>query len=457
MALYLKSCLLLSASLALLCTGQVYGLAAHEVLVLANRNENISVRIARAYMQKRMIPRQNLVLLDISADETGQYTSMERDQFTARIWEPAQSVIRQRNVDHVLAWVFSTHIPYRVDHTPAISVQGLVFLKNRLPAHDAIAKAEYASPLFVGPVRPDGNVLPPQSLRSIAAILRENMPIPAIALGYMGERGNTESEIMEMLERSHSADASAPSGSIYFVTGEDIRARVREWQFKDMRDRLYEMGVDAVVTNSVPRASDSILGVMMGARSVDPEAMGTFLPGAFAEHLTSYGAMFDESSQTKVTRWIAAGASSTAGTVTEPYAIWAKFPHARFYLHYRSGYSLLESFYLSTRSPLQSFLIGDPLMAPWAPVASVRLLGIRDQELIRGKREVTIQIDAPSETAYDDVVYLINGVVVAGQGESLILDATELGPGLHELRVAAYRAGIVSNPITDTIRFQIAP
>ena len=443
-------CVMLSS----ICTA--FALAPHEVFVLANRNEATSVRIARAYMQKRQIPRQNLLLLEIQPNDDGHYVGITRNDFTRQIWQPAQDALARRNLDHILAWVFSTHIPYRVDFDPALSVQGLVYVRDQIPPSDAIAKAEYISPLFAGPSRPDGPAYPARSFQLLAASLHKNMPIPAMALGYIGPRGNTESEVMEMLERSRAADASAPSGTIYFVTGDDVRARVREWQFAPVHEHLATMGVHTLVTNSPPHASEAILGVMMGARDVDPEAMGTYLPGAFAEHLTSYGAVFDQSSQTKVTDWIGAGASATVGTVTEPYAIWAKFPHARFYEHYHAGTSLLESLYLSIRTPLQSFMIGDPLMTPWALGNDIRLAGIRNQEVVREKRVVSPRIDGSDAHAYSRFIYLLNGVVVS-VGRTFVLDPAELDSGLHELRVVAYREGNVTYPITDWVRFQITP
>ncbi len=434
----------------------VFGLGAHELLVIANRNDPVSVRIARHYMHQRHVPRQNLVLLNILPDDDGNYLSIGRDAFTKQIWEPVCRAISQRNLEHVLAWVFSTHIPFRVDSSPPVSVQGLVFVRNRNLSHDEIARAVYASPLFVGPSRPDDVLLPPRSIQIAAKSLRDDMPIPAMALGYIGPRGNTESEVMEMLEKSIAADTSSPSGSVFFVTGNDIRAQAREWQFHRVQDQLQKMGMDAVITNQLPRRAESILGIMMGTRHVEPDQIGNFIPGAVAEHLTSYGAFFDNPSQTKISRWIAAGATGTAGTVTEPYAVWAKFLHARFYMHYRSGYSLLESYYLSLRHPLQSFLIGDPLMRPWAPQARLQIAGLRNQEMLRTPREIRVDITAPAGVRYDRVVYLINGLI-AGEGRQFRLDPATLEPGLYELRAVGYRAGLVSTPISDMVQFQIGP
>ncbi len=433
------------------------GLAPHELLVLANRHEPASVRIAQTYIRERSVPRQNLILVSVPPDDAGDYVSISRENYTRQIWEPVQTAIRLRGLEHVLGWVFSTHLPYRVDGDPPVSVQGLTFVRNQLPSREAIAKAEYESPLFAGPSAPNSGMRLSHSLFPASQVLGAEMPIPSMALGYIGPRGNREEEVLAMLARSRSADASAPSGTVYFVEHEDeIRSRVRAWQFAPVVAMLQRMGVEAVITNKVPVGAPAVLGVMLGAREVDPSSMGVFLPGAVGEHLTSFGATFDLETQTKISRWIAAGVSGTAGTVTEPYAVWAKFPHARFYVHYRSGATLLESFYLSLRTPLQTFLLGDPLTAPWAPAAHLRIGGLEEGEVVAAARSIDIHIQAPRGTHYARFLYLINGRVV-GEGTSFVLDPMELPPGLHVLRAVAYRAGHIQSPVFGEVRFQIAP
>lgn len=434
-----------------------WGQAPHEVLVVANRREAASVRIAQAYVQQRGIPRQNLVLLSIDPGAEGNYSSIARADYTTQIWEPVQAAVQRRGLEHTLAWVFSTHIPYRVEHDPPVSVQGLTFVRNVLPSRDAIIKAEYESPLFAGPSAPQGRQRATHGLGVAAQVLGDRMPLPSISLGYMGPRGNSEAEILRMLARSVRADGSAPSGSVYLVTGEDIRARVRTWQFAPVVAALAQMGMEAVVTNVLPQGAAALFGVMVGERTVDPARMGTFVPGAVAEHLTSFGAAFDVEAQTKISRWVAAGVSGTAGTVTEPYAVWAKFPHARLHLHYRVGATLLESFYLSLRSPLQTYVLGDPLTAPWAPpFAQLGIAGVTEGEHITAPRTIDLHIRAPKGTQFARFVYLVNGQL-AGEGPSFTLDPADVPPGLHVLRAVAYRAGALGHSVHGEVRFRIAP
>ena len=43
------------------------------------------------------------------------------------------------------------------------------------------------------------------------------MPLPSMALGYMGEKGNTQDEILSCLRRGVASDGTHPSGTVYFV------------------------------------------------------------------------------------------------------------------------------------------------------------------------------------------------------------------------------------------------
>jgi hypothetical protein len=92
----------------------------------------------------------------------------------------------------------------------------------------------------------------------------------------------------------------------------------------------------------------------------------SFAPGAIAENLTSFGAAFQNSSQTKLTALLDAGTAISSGTVTEPYALPPKFPTAMMYPYYGEVVSAIEAFYLTVQSPFQLLIVGDPLCQPFA-------------------------------------------------------------------------------------------
>ncbi len=437
------------------CTRLAAAIGPHELLVLANAREPESMAVAEAYVRLRGIPAVNLLALDLGDSVKRNDAGMPPEVFTERIWAPAQAAMRERGIaDYILAWAYSTHFPFRIDSSPPVSLQGLTFVRNRMPLPAEISGGTYASPLFAGPDSPGGNGFAPQSFDSAKLLLRDEMPLPNMTLGHTGTPGgNTLQEVLAMLHNGKAADSTAPGGTVYFVTRDDVRSKAREWQFASAVEGLRRMGVRAVVTNAMPTGAEDILGIMTGTPAVDPAAAGRYLPGAMAEHLTSFAGVLDNAHQTKMTRWIAAGATGTAGTVCEPMSYWTKFPNARFFNHYRMGCTLIESFYQSIRSPLQLMLIGEPLAAPWAPDASLRIAGIEPNERLDAPRPIDLHIQAPRGTHYTRFVYLIDGRI-AGEGRAFTLEPAGLASGPHELRAVAYQVGLVRSQVFGTVAFR---
>ncbi len=446
------SCFAMFAVLA--CARPATAVGPHELLVLANAREPESMAVAEAYVRLRNIPAVNLLSLDLGDSVKRNDAGLPPEVFTERIWAPAQAAMRERGIaDHILVWAYSTHFPFRIDSSPPVSLQGLTFVRNRMPPPAEISGGTYASPLFAGPDSPGGNGFAPQSFDSAKMLLRDEMPLPNMTLGYTGTPGgNTLQEVLAMLHGGKEADSTAPDGTVYFVTRDDIRSKAREWQFGSAAEGLRRMGVRAVVTNAMPSGAEGIIGIMTGSPVVDPAAAGSYLPGAMAEHLTSFAGVLDNAHQTKMTRWIAAGATGTAGTVCEPMSYWTKFPNARFFNHYRMGCTLIESFYQSIRSPLQLMLIGDPLAAPWAPEASLRMAGVEPDERLDGPRPIDLHIQAPRGTHYTRFVYLVDGRIV-GEGRTFTLEPSGLAAGPHELRAVAYQVGFVRSQVFGTVSF----
>jgi hypothetical protein len=421
-------------------------LGPHELLVLANRHSTNSLEIAQQYAVLRQIPDCNIVELDLPA-EFGMEISP--DAFTKHIWVPALKAVQARGLeDHILAWAYSVDVPIRIRADPPLSIQGITFLRNRLPAGELISKGLYASPLFAGPEHPRLPGFPAQSLDLPRAWLGKEMPLPSMMLGFMGPNGNTRDEILACLQRGAQADGTRPPGTVYFVTNSDIRSTCRTWQFEPAVRELQEQGVTAVITPALPGAATNILGATLGAADLTLGPELRFRPGAMAEHLTSFGALFESREQTKITAWIRAGATASAGTITEPYALWPKFPNARFQVHMASGCTIMESFFQSIRCPLQILLIGEPLAAPWSPVSMLDLRGLPGGPL-RGTVTVEASVTARGGEVFNRFLFLLDGRIVQplGKTPTLKLDTASLKPGPHRLRAVAYEVGSVRGQI----------
>ncbi len=98
-----------------------------------------------------------------------------------------------------------------------------------------------------------------------------------------------------------------------------------------------------------------------------------WLPGALADHLTSYGgAWMGTHGQGTVMDWIASGATASHGTVSEPCNHLQKFPHPQLLLlHYLQGSTAIEAYWKSVAWPQQSLFVGEPLSAPFSAPSSV--------------------------------------------------------------------------------------
>ena len=356
-----KRSFFLFAALAFPCVAMALG--PHEVLVLANEQSADSIQVAKEFVRLRQVPDANLVRVSVPMSGAGAPEEISSETFTRLIWEPAVRAMRERGIgDHVLAWVYSVDLPTRIntggESIANISVQGLTFLRNKLPDPSVVSNGLYVSQLFTGPNNPGGVPYLSQTFDLYAGWLGKDMPLPSMMLGHTGKNGTDVNVIIKCLEEGLDSDGTMPKGTIYFVTSGDIRSKARQWQYSAAQNRLAELGVKAVITDKFPTGMQDIMGLMMGTATVDADQGNHYLPGCMAEHFTSAAGVFDGDGQTKLSAWIKAGVTASAGAVTEPFALWTKFPSAQFFVHYASGCTMMESFYQAIKSPLQMVIVG---------------------------------------------------------------------------------------------------
>ncbi len=425
----------------------------HEVLVLANGNSLDSVLVARSFVRQRGIPEQNLVRLNLPEAVWKGVEPLAHEDFTRLVWEPANRAAEERGLSrHILAWVYSTDFPYRVATLPELSLTGLTFLRNRLPedlprALGDAAEGEpreanplllmYASPLFLGPLSEKEALPDSKTFDRLRAAVLDDMPLPAMFLGWTGTRGNTVEEVLECLKRGHASDGSRPEGTYYFPVNRDVRSQSRQWQYPAAIQALDALGGKGYMPEAFPEAGRAC-GLLSGVRTLPPVGGLEFLPGAYADHFTSFAAAFHEGGQSKLTSWIRQGATASSGTVTEPYAYWPKFPGAVLFLHQRRGCSMIEAIYLATRCPLQLLPVGDPLANPWGETLAVTIDPPPPGPL-PPVFQAHASVDRGLNVRFD---WLLDGRLV-GSGASHGIDTASLPPGPHRLRAVARTRGDV--------------
>lgn len=435
---------------------QAQALGPHELLVLVNGKSLRSKEVANAFARQRNIPPQNMVYLDLPDSVLQPAAAISPADFTRAIWEPANAAARLRGLeDHILAWIYSVDFPIRVTTDPVMSIQGITFTRNTIPPAEVIQKGAYRSPLFAGPDAADHPGAPAHSLESFGARLQTQMPLPSMMLGFTGSRGSDVESVLRVLRRGSLSDHTAPRGSIFFVVSEDVRSRCRAWQYPGAQQELERLRVASQITPVFPDPTAKVMGLMSGQACINAGTIKNALPGCMAEHLTSFSAVFDQYGQSKATEWLNAGAVASAGTVTEPMAIWTKFPHARFFVHYAMGCTILESYYQAIRCPLQILLLGEPLASPWSPGLSMVLIQL-DEGAVSNKASFHAQLFPVDSKPMPDFLYLLDGRSLRVPSKpDLEIETDHLADGYHELRAVAYLQGTVRHQAFATAGFVV--
>lgn len=415
----------------------------HQVAVLVNENSQASKKAANLFSALHGVPGVNVVYLDLPETMFSGRYECTPETFKQSIYDPALKTIQERGLDNqALAWVYSVDFPIRVvtsaNARQQMSIMGLTFLRGETPAPEAVEKGRILSPLFAGPTKEGGLKNQPRSFTMFNAALKAKMPLPSMMLGYIGENGSGMDTVLRCIENGVRARQSTKPYRILLIkTDDEKRSGPREWQFAAAKTETEMRGGAVVITTNQTLMQTNLMGVMIGEETVTPSNLGTFAPGAMAEHFTSWSAEFQKR-QSKCTEWLDGGATVTAGMVTEPYNAWVKFPHARFYSHYAGGCTAMESFYQSILSPVQVLLLGDPLSQIASPPVQIKAIGLSNT--------ITNDLDSAfvAEAKFQIPVQFFYSALLdekqikSSEGNSLIeLPFDEMGDGYHEVRLIA--------------------
>jgi uncharacterized protein (TIGR03790 family) len=178
---------------------------------------------------------------------------------------------------------------------------------------------------------------------------------------------------MALIDRGVASDGSLglrgglPAHAHFVITSDSVRS-IRQVLFPPPT-RFRDIGVDVHIDQTDALQNEQrVLLYMTGAVRVPKIETVRFLPGALADHLTSFGGNLDNSGgQMTVLSWIDVGATASYGTVSEPCAHWQKFPHPQLLLvNYLQGSTALEAYWRSVAWPQQGLFVGEPLAAPFS-------------------------------------------------------------------------------------------
>ena len=197
---------------------------------------------------------------------------------------------------------------------------------------------------------------------------------PSMMLG-----ATTLAAAQALIDRGLAADGSQPAGTGYLVRTSDAARSVRYTDYLALPAAWATAPGLALRTLDGSLASGAgldlqfishqpdVLFYFTGLASVPQLASNHFLPGAAADHLTSFGGLLPGGNgQMPATDWLAAGATASYGTVEEPCNHVDKFPKASVLIeHYLRGATLIEAYWKSVAWPGQGLFVGEPLARPW--------------------------------------------------------------------------------------------
>lgn len=432
-------------------SGNSYGAGTGENAVLViDPTDPVSLRIGNHYKHLRRIPDTNVLYL--RSEATG-YTSFVNTMIPTLL-----AHLAQRGVDDHIDFIILA--PSSVYTVPA---DGL-FSDGCSPVNRLSIASAYSTAYIAQFIIPSGasslltnqyfstNANNPVAFNSRVGWLSGSTSTSASArryfisglLGYTAGTGNnTPDEIIAMIDRSAAVDGTRPTGTFYFCNNPADPARNVRWSSYSFYASAINShgGVATIMNNTVlPEPNMDCLGIMTGNATLGDLSTIGIRPGAFCDHLTSFAGVFSNTGQTRMTSWISAGASGSAGTVDEPCNYTAKFPHPILHVNYHLGLTMGESYFRSCAAvPFQGLLYGDPLTRPWAYLPIVNV-----PSPPTGPVSGTISITATAFTMRPSTIIggyevYIDGRLVRTQltGTNIPIDTTILEDGVHDLRVLA--------------------
>jgi uncharacterized protein (TIGR03790 family) len=138
--------------------------------------------------------------------------------------------------------------------------------------------------------------------------------------------GDNVEDVKRLIDRGLRSDESWPDGKAYLVNTSDRGRNVRAETYARVRAALgAAYPIEQVDADALEGKAD-VMFEFTGIARVASIASNTYLDGAIADHLTSFGGVMPGAGQTSALEWLTAGATGSYGTTTEPCNFRAKFP-----------------------------------------------------------------------------------------------------------------------------------
>ncbi|MEO7055954.1 MAG: TIGR03790 family protein [Caldimonas sp.] len=314
------------------------GLRASDIAVIVNDDDPASVETGRYYATQRGIAPSRVVHVRFPAGQpVMSYADFER----------VQTVLGGQVGADVQAYALAWTLPFRVECMSVTAAFAFGFDPASYCSDGC--QPTRASPYFNSASR---------------APFTDHGLRPAMLLA-----GASIDSVKRLIDRGLRADERWPTGKAYLMSTSDSARNVRAESYERVAQVLgAAYPIERIEADALHDRSD-VMFLFTGVANVAAIASNRFLDGAIADHLTSAGGVLSGAGQTTALEWLAAGATGSYGTSTEPCNYRAKFPEVGIVVaRYLGGESLIEAYWKSVRMPGQGVFVGDPLARPFGGV-----------------------------------------------------------------------------------------
>jgi uncharacterized protein (TIGR03790 family) len=333
------------------------GISVDQLALLINDEDPLSRETGAYYQRVRQVPEQNVIHLRFPPGKTA---------LSSQEFEPLKAEIDRLTPKHVQAFAVAWTQPYQV---------GCMSMTSAL----AFGYDEKFCSKSCGTSSASGY------FDTASTYPYDDFHIrPAMMLA-----GLNFANVKALIDRGVSADHAFPAGTAYLLNTSDKTRSVRAKQFGLAKNELRALlPIEEIEADAIVDRKD-VMFYFTGLPQVANLASLKFMPGALADHLTSFGGQLTDSQQMSSLRWLEAGATASFGTVTEPCNHLQKFPMPAIAIfHYMSGATAIESYWKSVAWPGEGLFIGEPLARPFSPSVVRVSDGILELTLISPRKTV---------------------------------------------------------------------
>ena len=282
------------------------GINTTNIGIIVKKADSFSKKVAEIYQKQRGIPKKNIFFIELP--NSGNVSSKD--------FKIAYDELIKTVPSNIQGFVTTWKRPFRVDCMSITSAIAFGFDSKWCQPQKKGCYPTKVSPYFNSQVE-----TPWQSLK-----IRPTMSLT----------GESFEEVSALITRGLLADGSRPEGKAVLIRTKDPKRSSRWPIFKSFSEIfLYHPLLDVFyIDGSKPNTNDflenekAILVYQTGLKQVPSIETNEYLPGAIADHLTSFGGNgYSKSGQMKIFRWLEAGLTGSYGTVIEPCNFPDKFPN----------------------------------------------------------------------------------------------------------------------------------